>query len=141
MIGKNRLERLLEPTRIGIMNTRNRMVMPAMATCLKAEGRYGVDRHKAYYEARAKGGVGLIIVEFTSVDYTVGRAMDEQLRLDDDRFIPALRELAEAIKGHGVKAAIQLHHCGAVAKSSVTGVQPVAPSAITGPVPARSPRD
>jgi len=133
MTGRPRFTRLLEPARIGEMRTKNRMVMPAIATSLKPEGRYGTDRHKDYYEARAKGGVGLIIVEITSVDYAVGRTRDEQLRIDDDRFIPGLGELAETIKRHGAKAAIQLHHGGSVARLAVTGIQPVGPSAVARP--------
>ncbi len=133
MSNNPRFKRLLESARIGEMITRNRIVMPAVATSLKPEGRYGVDRHKDYYEARAKGGVGLIIIEITSVDYDVGRIRDEQLRVDDDRFIPGLSELAETIKRHGAKAALQLHHGGSVARSAVTGVQPVGPSAIVRP--------
>jgi len=112
------------------MGVRNRIVMPSMATFLPHEGRNGVDLHKAYYEARARGGVGLIITELISVDYERGAVYREQLRVDDDKHIPGLSEIAEAIKKHGARAALQLHHGGATAKTAVTGQQPISASAI-----------
>ncbi len=129
----SRFKKLFEPTAIGGMEIKNRIVMSPMLTSLQPKGHYGIDLHKDYYEARAKGGAGLIILEITSVDYDIGRTRDEQLRLDDDRFIPGMSEIAEAIKRHGARAAVQLHHGGFAAKSSVTGVQPIGPSAVASP--------
>jgi len=46
-----------------------------------------------YYEARAAGGAGLVIVEATLVD-PAGQVVPNQLRISDDGYIPGLRELA-----------------------------------------------
>lgn len=123
--------RLLEAFRIGAMELRNRMVMAPMGT--KHAGRDGHvnDTIKNYFEARAQGGAGLIIVEATLV-HPWGRGYENLLEIFDDAFIPGLRELAHVIHRHGAKAALQLQHCGRVAKSKLTGRQPVAPS----PIPA-----
>ncbi len=51
----------------------------------------------------------------------------------DDKFIPGLSELSQAIKKHGARAAIQLHHAGRYSKSGITGQQIVAPSSISLP--------
>ena len=48
--------------------------MPPMATNYALKDGTVSDRQIDYYEARSKGGIGLIIVEFTCVDYPVGKA-------------------------------------------------------------------
>jgi 2,4-dienoyl-CoA reductase-like NADH-dependent reductase (Old Yellow Enzyme family) len=70
------------------MTLRNRMVLPAMGTNLGTEGGYVTDRLKNYHRARAKGGVGLSIVELVCVDPPKGKVSPRQLCIDDDRFIP-----------------------------------------------------
>lgn len=130
MNSQPRFKRLLEPGQIGGMSVRNRIFMPSMATFLPPDGPLGVDRQKAYYEARSRGGVGLIVTELISVDYGRGAVYREQLRIDDNRYIPALAEIANAITKHGARAAIQLHHGGAAAKSAVTGQQPISASTL-----------
>ncbi|MEK7848287.1 MAG: FAD-dependent oxidoreductase, partial [Chloroflexota bacterium] len=95
----------------------------------------GTDGHvtepvKDYYEARARGGAGLIITEATCVDFPRGRGPKNQMVIDDDRFLPGQADLARVIKKHGAAAVVQLHHAGHAAKSSVTGQQPVGPSAV-----------
>ena len=122
--------KLMEPGRIGHMTIKNRMVMPPMATNFASGEGYVTQRTKGYYEARARGGIGLIIVEYTCVDAPEGRASLHQLVLDNDKFIPGMRELTAVIQQYGAKAALQIHHVGRQARSGVTGLQPVAPSAI-----------
>ena len=46
------------------------------------------DHQIRYYEERAKGGVGLIITEFTTIDYEYGKGAVNQLRIDKDGFVP-----------------------------------------------------
>ncbi len=132
-MNQKQFQKLFEPAWIGRMSLRNRLVMPPMATNYGSEDGFVTQRTIDYYQERAKGGVGLVIVEFTCVDSPVGRATPRQLLIDDDRFIPEFSKLAEAIRLHGAKAAIQLHHVGRQARSSVTGHQPVGPSPIAFP--------
>jgi len=124
------LIKLFEPGKIGKLELRNRIIMPPMATELAHEGGYVTDALVNYYRERAKGGVGLVIIEATCIDSPVGKGFLRQLLIDDDRFLPGLTTLAQAIKGEGAKAAIQLHHAGNAAHSSITKVQPVAPSSV-----------
>jgi len=121
---------LFQPGRIGSLELKNRLVMPPMATNYALKDGTVSDRQIDYYEARSKGGIGLIIVEFTCVDYPVGKAAGKQLCIDDDRFIPGLRKLTEAIRRHGAKSAIQIHHAGRQTVTLITKNQPVAPSPI-----------
>lgn len=124
--------KLFEQGRIGSLELKNRLVMPPMATNFASKDGTVTDRQIAYYEERAKGGVGLVIVEVSCVDSPVGKGMARQICIDDDKFIPGLRGLAKAIKRHGAAAAIQLHHAGRQTSSKITGHQPVAPSPIPG---------
>ena len=124
-IDKVQFEKLFEPGWIGQMKLKNRIVMPPMVTNFTREDRSVSERMKDYYEARAKGGVGLVIVEASSVEHSLGARGHGQMYIDDDKFIPGLSELAQVIHKHGAKAAIQIHHAG---RLSDCPLQPVAPS-------------
>ena len=102
-------KKLFEPGQIGQMQVRNRIVMPPMGTGYHDEGGYVSQRFIDYHEARAKGGVGLIIIEVTApaVECNV---RNSQLTLGDDSYIPGFRDLVEAVHRHGAKIAVQLHH-------------------------------
>jgi 2,4-dienoyl-CoA reductase-like NADH-dependent reductase (Old Yellow Enzyme family)/NADPH-dependent glutamate synthase beta subunit-like oxidoreductase len=102
---------------------KNRIVMPAMAT--NFAGVYGdvTDDMINYYKSRAKGGVGLIIVENTNIDFPFGSAGATQLRIDNDRYVPGLSKLAESIKQYGAKVCLQINHAGASAMSERIGEQ------------------
>ncbi|MCX5990918.1 MAG: FAD-dependent oxidoreductase [Chloroflexi bacterium] len=125
--------KLFEPTRIGQMELKNRIVMPPMGTNMATPDGHVTERIRSYYEQRAKGGVGLVIVETTCIDAPVGKTTAYQLAIDNDRFIPGLSQIAEVIHQHGAKAVLQLQHGGRGAKSSITGIQPVAPSPVPMP--------
>lgn len=127
------LEKLFEPARLGEMNLRNRMIMPPMGTNYATQDGYVTDQMTDYYEQRAKSGVGLVIVEAACVDFPRGKGFIRQLGIDDDRFTPGLRQLAQIIHRQGAKSGIQLHHGGNASKTSITGLQPVAPSPLARP--------
>jgi 2,4-dienoyl-CoA reductase-like NADH-dependent reductase (Old Yellow Enzyme family)/thioredoxin reductase len=124
--------KLFEPGKIGSLEIKNRLVMPPMATNYASKDGEITQRQIDYYAERAKGGVGLIIVEISCVDSPVGRGMIRQISIDDDKFIRGLEKLSEAIKKNGARSAIQLHHAGRQTSSDITGHQPVAPSPIAG---------
>ena len=123
-----KLTELFSPIEIGEMEVRNRIVMPALSTAL-AVGEIS-DQLKNYFEARAKGGVGLIVVGVASIeagtDYTIGAS--------DDRYIPGLRDLVEVIHTHGAKVALQLWHPGRYEFTQITGRQPVSASDVAPPI-------
>lgn len=125
-----RFEKLFQPIHLGELEIRNRIVMPSMGTNFATEDGYVTEQLKSYYEERARGGVGLIIVEFSCIHSPVGKGQLRQLCVDDDKFTPGLSELAQVIQKHGARACLQLHHAGRLASSRFTGCQPVAPSPI-----------
>jgi 2,4-dienoyl-CoA reductase-like NADH-dependent reductase (Old Yellow Enzyme family)/thioredoxin reductase len=129
-----KLRKLFEPTKIGTMTVKNRLVMPAMDTNLGSRDGYVTSRLVDYYAERAKGGVGLVIVECTSVDYPRGKVSVGQPSIDNDKYLEGLSKLALAIKQGGARAAIQLEHGGGVTHSSVSNHQPLGPSASISPL-------
>lgn len=122
---------LFSEGKIGALAVKNRVIMPAMGTFLaSAEGEV-TDHQIAYFEERAKGGVGLIITEVTAVDYSLGKCGPVHPRVDDPRYIPMLYRLAGAVHKYDTKIFMQLSHAGRQTDSTlIGGMQPVAPSPI-----------
>ncbi len=108
-MAKSQYQNLFSPGRIGTLELKNRIVYPPMGTnvCVGGEA---TDRFLAYHEARAKGGVGLDIVENANVDTVGGAGLPFGLNIDDDKYIPGLRKLAETIRKNGAKACLQIYH-------------------------------
>lgn len=126
---KLELNKLFEPGQIGQMKLKNRLVCPAMVRNFGTEEGFVTKRSLDHYETLAKGGVGLIIVEATCIDAPRGKGYDYGLVLDNDRFIPGFKELADGIHRYDAKVAVQLHHVGAIANVCTTHMQPIGPSA------------
>ena len=117
---------LFEPLKIKGLSLKNRLVMPPMATGMATEDGEVTDRHTKHYATRARGGVGLIIVEYTYVAKE-GKSSQGQMGLYDDKLIPSLKRLVEAIHAEGTKAVIQLTHAGAQAPRNIIEEQSVGP--------------
>lgn len=103
---------LYQPGRIGTMQLRNRFVQAPIFTQFASTFGEVDDKLIEYHRARARGGVGLIITENTSIDWEIGRTNGHPIRIDHDRFIGALSNLVDAVHGEGAKIAVQLHHTG-----------------------------
>ena len=130
-LGKQRYPHLFSPGTIGTLKTRNRLVMAPMATNYAGETGGVTEDLIEFYELRAKGGAGLLIVENCCVDFPTGKGGATQLRLDDDRFIPGLSRLVEAVHRQGAGIAIQINHSGpAGAPAKTMGLGPVGASSI-----------
>lgn len=113
MDASNRFGKLLEPGYIGKVKTRNRIVKAANGTSFVEPTGFIGERALAYYDALAKGGVGLLIVESCGVEYPLGvQHPPVQFHLDDDKYIPSYAELVKVIHGHGCPAFIQFQHAG-----------------------------
>ena len=75
MSSPSRFPHLLRPGRIGGIELRNRIVLAPMGSFLGGEDGHITERHKRFYEERARGGAGLITTEVVAVDYPRGAAM------------------------------------------------------------------
>jgi 2,4-dienoyl-CoA reductase-like NADH-dependent reductase (Old Yellow Enzyme family)/thioredoxin reductase len=124
--------RLLEPIKIGGLELKNRIVMPAL--CSKFGTEFGAVSQRLidFYVERARGGVGLIVIENTCVDWPVGKAGTNPIRADDWKFVQGLHDLADAVHPYGTRIATQLQHTGRQGSSltSAEGQELVAPSPI-----------
>ena len=122
-------EKLFEKGRIGRLELRNRVVMTAMGVMLGDWNGCATPEYARFYEERAKGGCGLIIPEFTSVDPDSGHCNRIQLGIYDARQIRSMEDICDAVHRHGAKIFVQLHHGGREAPPALNGGrQAMAPS-------------
>ena len=112
---KKHFSHLVKPGYIGKMVLKNRMVVTAMGVNLAEEDGTCGERIRDFHERQARGGAGLVVLGVAGVAWPSGGNQPRQIALSDDRFIPGLSALAEAVHQHGAKVAVQLHHGGLVA--------------------------
>ncbi|HET8929844.1 MAG TPA: NAD(P)-binding protein, partial [Acidimicrobiales bacterium] len=106
---------LLSPGTIGPISLDNRVVLPAMDMNLCEDGEIeqgDID----HFVARAAGGTGLIITGCCAVAYPAGCASTKEPGLSEDRFIPGIKALADAVHETGSKLCVQMTHHGKVAR-------------------------
>ena len=122
------------------MEVSNRIVMPAMHIGLGQDG-YVTKKLIDFYVERSKGGTGLITIGGCSVS-KYGSGFPTMISIDDDKYIPKLKETTDAIhKAHvGVKVSAQLIHFGGIARLP-PGITPIAPSAIYSKVRKSTPQE
>lgn len=128
MAGKAKLTRIMEPGKIGSVTTRNRFIKTGAAVMFWHEDDIRMsDTVKAFYEAFAKGGVGLLIVESPTIDYPIGARWRGRYRIDDDKYIKGLSELPKIIHAEGCPTFMQMNHDGPwqTGRWDAPGVTPV----------------
>jgi NAD(H)-dependent 7beta-hydroxy-3-oxo-delta4-cholenoic acid oxidoreductase len=122
------LKKLFTPIAIAGLEVRNRIAMSPMGTLSSNDDGGVSEKMIDHYEARARGGVGLIIFEVTTIDerfpYTPSGA-----GLWDDAPIPSFKKLTDVIHSHGAKIIPQIIHPGPDSLSFLRGHQPIGPSA------------
>jgi len=133
-------EKVSSVGKIGLVELKNRFIMPAMGSHHGEEDGSVGDELIAYYAARAKGGFGLLITEFTTIS-PEGKALPGQLANYSDDCVPGFKRLTAAIHTQGSKIFMQLQHSGRQTTSHFTGLQPVAPSPVPCPVNMELPRE
>lgn len=123
-----RFKLLFSPLAIRGAELRNRIFTTGHDTGLVVDNR-PTDALVAYHRARARGGVGLVILQATGVHPTA-RFSDHLLMADDDSCIPHFRKVAAALHDDGARVFVQLHHPGREMMNRLYGVQrpTIAPS-------------
>ncbi|EMS73640.1 FAD-dependent oxidoreductase [Ruminiclostridium cellobioparum] len=101
---------LFAPGRIGKLEIKNRVVMAPMSMGFAQQDHCFSKKDINYYEARAKGGVGLIITESVLAETEISIIPPEApvVACDSDSVMPGLKALAEAVHSYGTKIAMQL---------------------------------
>ncbi|WP_170961612.1 NADPH-dependent 2,4-dienoyl-CoA reductase [Vibrio genomosp. F6] len=101
---------LLEPLDLGFTQLRNRVLMGSMHTGLE-EHKEGLQKLAAFYEERAKGGVGLIVTGGFSPNLR-GRLHPLSAEFSKPKHARAHQVVTEAVHKHGGKIALQILHAG-----------------------------
>ena len=115
---------------IGKVKIKNRFVMAPMISNLGNPDGSTNENHISYLEARAKGGFGLIITEYTFVNNRNSRGSVNETGVYDRKFIPKFRRLTERVHMHGAKTFMQLVHAGGKASQQYNRMRSFAPSSV-----------
>ncbi|MCP4716243.1 MAG: hypothetical protein GY868_14085, partial [Deltaproteobacteria bacterium] len=101
--------KLFEPGRIGNVEIKNRVLMAPMGAhgLHDQDGDWGA-RLRAYYEARAAGGTGMITTEMVFVSDAVESIAKDLFNLYNEKHFQSLGLLAEALHAHGCRLSVQL---------------------------------
>ncbi len=119
---------IFEPITINNLKIKNRIYLPAMHLGM-AQDFEVTDQIINFYAQRAKGKPGMICAGYATVDELSGNT--QNIGAHDDKFIPGLQKLSNAIKDNGSLSAMQINHAGRYNFSFfLNGKQPVAPSPI-----------
>jgi 2,4-dienoyl-CoA reductase (NADPH2) len=125
---------LLSPFELGGLTLRNRIVLAAMGSNFAAEDGGVTERLMAYYEARARGGAGLLVLETSAACWPNGATMPNTVGFSRDEFIPGLTELVQRVHRHGAKIVARLNHGGKMAQEDTAAGRPIpVPSLVKGP--------
>ena len=131
----NNFPHLFEPIQIGKTTVKNRIFMPPLSTNLADKG-YVTDALVEHYSNRARGGVGLIVTEVTTVEPTY-TYLPGDMSIYDDSYIPGWKKLADAVHKYDTKILSQLFHPAYMAFPVPGTPQLIAPSNV-GPYYAKS---
>lgn len=130
---------LFAPIRIHQLDIKNRIYLPAMHLSM-ADNFQVTDQIIAFYAERARGGAGMIITGYATVDELSGNTLN--IGAHDDAFIPGLTRLADVIRENGARSGVQLNHAGRYNFSFfLNGRQPVAPSPIASRLTNETPKE
>ena len=127
---------MFSPVKIGNVTVPNRFVVPPMGNNLANTDGTLSDASLSYYEARAKGGFGLITIESTVV-YEQAKGGPRKPCLFSDDTVDSFKRVAEACHNYGARVSIQLQHAGPEGSSALTGY----PLKAASPIPAAQGRE
>jgi 2,4-dienoyl-CoA reductase (NADPH2) len=128
-----------EPLTLRGVTFENRLFMPALTLGFSMDRKLN-ERYMRFWERRAEGGVGAVVVGPVGIDFVGSGIM--HLGLDDDEAVEGFARVAERLHAHGCRAIAQLFHGGRyVMGMLIGGKQPVAPSAVTSDFSKETPRE
>ena len=121
-----RFKKLFTPIAIGAVTVPNRIYMPSLCTNYSGPHGESTTQDISYYEARARGGTGLICIDYSCIS-PEGRGMMGQRGLWENEFMPQFTRVVDGIKVRGARVTTQIHHAGVNAMVP----QPVGPSRLS----------
>lgn len=132
--------KLFEPVKIGSMELKNRLIVPAMSTLTATPEGESTEQFIAYHERKAKGGWGLVITEYYGVAPNVG-FFPRMLGIWNDELIESHRKLTDRIHAVGGKIAAQISHSGRETFIGISDENLVAPSPFKDVTGEKKPRE
>lgn len=122
--------KLFERTSIGKVRLRNRLAMSSMGTFAEDADGLLVESQYRYYAERAKGGLGLLILEGQFVTNITDPIRENQKGIDTEQQMQHWAQAAQAVHAYGAKVALQVH-CGLGRNAAIVpgGRQPTSSSA------------
>ena len=124
--------KLFEPGKMGKIEIKNRIVFAPCGNHYSSIYGFINDRLLAYYGERAKGGAGLIVIEDS---YCRKSGKSGRILVNDDKYIPGLKELVDTIHKWGAKTILQM----GTHRGSIDEEDPASPSGIPHPFAGTSP--
>lgn len=125
---------LLKPLKVGNITLKNRVLMGSMHTGMEEESG-GFENMAAYYSARARGGVGLIVTGGIAPN-RAGWTMPFSAKLSNKKEAKRHRLITEAVHAEGGLICMQILHAGRYAYHPFA----VSASAIQSPITPFKPR-
>jgi 2,4-dienoyl-CoA reductase-like NADH-dependent reductase (Old Yellow Enzyme family) len=119
---------LFAPLSLGGKTAPNRFVFAAHQTNFATHNRF-TERHVAYYEARAAGGVGVIVLE-GSVVHPSDWPYEYAIFGYEAAVVDGYRQVADALHRHGALALAHLTHSGMQGSSHYSQLPLWAPSPV-----------
>jgi mycofactocin system FadH/OYE family oxidoreductase 2 len=123
---------LLEPIKLGGVTVKNRVIITGHTTNFSENG-IPTDKDVAYYEARARGGAGLIVIGALRVHPTTLNSPLNIMAFKPE-VIPIFQEISAAIHQHGGVVIGQILHMGRQIYPGYSRTPPWAPSPIPCPI-------
>lgn len=102
------MKMLFQPAKLGNIVLKNRTVMPPMVTNLALRDGSPSEATIQYYAERARGGVGMIIVEGTDIERTHCFSGPNRLAIADKINQVAFERLTRSVHAYGTKITLQL---------------------------------
>jgi 2,4-dienoyl-CoA reductase-like NADH-dependent reductase (Old Yellow Enzyme family)/thioredoxin reductase len=113
--GEAKYPHIFSPGKICKFETKNRIKYAATETNFNFEDGFVHDREVAYMRAIAKGGPGIVTTQGAFTDPTgEGKGYVGMMGIYDDKFLPGLKQIADAIHEYDSMAILQLMDCGRV---------------------------
>ena len=118
----NSYPNVFSPIQVGPVRLKNRIVFAPIVSAHAQSGTGEVtDGTVAFVAAQARGGVAMVTLGSTPVDFERGRDFWTDISAIKDSDVPLLMRVSEAAHRYGAKISAELLHAGRVANPEVLG--------------------
>ncbi len=113
--GKKKYPHIFSPGKLGKVEVKNRIKYASTETNFNYGDGFVADKEVAYMEAQARGGAGMVTTQGAYTDPRgEGQGYVGMMGIWDDKFIPGLKKINDAIHAYDSVSVLQLMHCGRV---------------------------